>query len=362
MTGRRWWGRVALVLASTLVALVAAELALRAMAVAPDRWSQPRHLESEDKRVALDLYPDNPRGAFPLDLRDEAERRRWREQLPEVDERYERTPYGVSFVRTEGLCRGEAIPARVEGTPRVLLIGDSFTEGQGVRQEETFAVVLEERLDAQLINCGRRGYDFPRLHEWFDSHLDLEPDVVVYAMVLNDPEQSPAFHARQQYIDDWIVDRRRMVSEGDGSPPPWQPRLFALVADRIEGRTVQAETTRWYREMFGEENARGWEATLDHVEAMRDAMRSRGGAFLVALWPLLVDLDSDYPFEDTHRAIAEGMRSRGVPFVDTLDAFRGEPASALWVHPADHHPNGAAHARFARAIEGPVRAALARAR
>ena len=348
-------------LASTLVALVAAELALRTLAIAPERWGRPHHLEAEDKRVALDLYPDDPRGAFPLDLRDGAERRVWRERLPEVEALYERTPYGVPFVRTEGLCRGDAIPPRIEGTPRVLLIGDSFTEGQGVTAEETFASVLDGRLDAQVINCGRRGYDFPRLHEWFDSHLALEPDAVVYAMVLNDPQQSDAFHARQQYIDDWIVDRRRMFAEGDGSPPPWQPRLFALVHDRLEGRRVQAETTGWYREMVGAANAEGWAATLEHIEAMQRTMRSRGGAFLVALWPLLVDLDSDYPFTDTHRTIAEALRARGIPFVDTLDAFRGEDASTLWVHPADHHPNGPAHARFARAIEGPVRAAIERA-
>jgi hypothetical protein len=114
--------------------------------------------------------------------------------------------------------------------------------------------------------------------------------------------------------------------------------------------------------MVGEANAEGWAATLDHIEAMQRTVRSRGASFLVALWPLFVDLDGDYPFDDTHRAIAEGVRARGVPFVDTLEAFRTEPASALWVHPADHHPNGPAHARFARAIEGPVRAALARAR
>ena len=69
--------------------------------------AHPWHLESEDKRVGLDVYPDDPRDAFPIDLRDETERARWRERgLAEVDTRWERTPHAVGFEYTAELCRG----------------------------------------------------------------------------------------------------------------------------------------------------------------------------------------------------------------------------------------------------------------
>ncbi len=60
------------------MALVAAERALRWLDVAPDRFGHPWHLETADKRLGLDVYPDDPRGYFPIDLRDEATRRTWR--------------------------------------------------------------------------------------------------------------------------------------------------------------------------------------------------------------------------------------------------------------------------------------------
>jgi hypothetical protein len=348
-------GRVALAAASTLFGLAAAELSVRALGLAPERWAQPAHLESEDKRTALDLYPDDPRDAFPVDLRDERVRARYRAALPEVDARYERTPHGIASVYTEELCRGRALP---QDGPSVVTIGDSFTEGQGVAEEDTFSAVLAAQLGAHIVNCGRRGYDFPELRQRFDVALALEPEVVLYAMVLNDPERSASFHARQAYIDDWIVDRRRMVSEGDGAPSAWEPRIFALWTDRIEGMRVGAETERWYREMVGAENREGWAATLDHVEAMHETMRDRGGHLVVALWPLLVELDGEYPFEATHRTIVRGLRARGVRVEDTLAAFRGQDESALWVHPSDRHPNEDAHRIFAGAVAPSLRRAL----
>ncbi len=355
---RKWTGKLALLAVSTLVSLLAGELALRALGVVPDRYMQPRSLERGDKRLALDLYPDDPRGYFPIDLSDASTRARFRRDgLPEVDARAERTPHGVELRFDEVLCRRGAAPT-TEGAERVLVIGDSFTEGQGVREEDTFAARLDRALDAQVINCGRRGYDFPDLHELFTRHLPLEPDVVLYAMVLNDPERSAAFAARQQYLDDWILDRRRMVTEGDGTPPFWTPRLWAVLADRIEGVRVGAESTRWYREMIGAPNREGWEATLAHIEAMDRAMRERGGRLVVALWPLMVELDGEYPFDATHAAIGEALEARSIAFVDALPAFRGQDERALWVHASDRHPNERAHAIFAERVEPAVRAAL----
>lgn len=342
--------------------MLLAEVALRVLGVAPARYQQPVHLETADKRHGVDLYPDDPSGSFHLDLRDPNARARVIAEttLSEVESRYPRTPHAVPGRYSEALCRGGDIGPRDPHRPRVIVIGDSFTEGQGVYEEDTFVAVLRARFpEAEFLNCGRRGYDFPRLREWLTLRLEDQPDVILYAMVLNDPHQSEAFRARQAFLDDWILDRRRMVTEGDGSPPPWEPRLFSLLADRIEGARVSIETQRWYHEMVEAPNAEGWLHTLDDIEAMRDATDAEGASFHVALWPLLSSLERDYPFEDTHRTITEAIDARSVDVVDTLPSFLGEATESLWVHPADHHPNARAHRIFADAIEPMVRRALA---
>jgi lysophospholipase L1-like esterase len=359
---RRALARAALAVGTTLLALVGAELVVRALGVTPSRYPSTWHLESPDKRFGLDLYPDDARHYFPLDLRDAATLAAMRAHgLPRLEERAARAPFGVPGVYGAKLCRGASIPPRDPARPRVVVIGDSFTEGQGVREEDTFVARLGRRMpDAEVLNCGRRGYDFPELAMWFEQHLALEPDVVVYAMVLNDPQQSERFHARQEYLDDWIVDRRRMASAD--APPAWEPRLWSIARERVEARRVGDATTSWYREMVGAPNADGWAATLEHIEHMDAAMRARGGRLLVLLWPLLVELDGGYPFEATHRTIADALRARHVAFHDALPAFRGRIAETLWVHPADRHPNERAQRLFAAEVAPAVRAALDEAR
>jgi len=327
---KNWVKRGGLVAGSTLFALLLAEVVVRVLGMQPPRWVAPVNLETEDKRLGVDLYPDDAEG-FDVDLKDAATRARL-SVIPGIEGREERTPYGVELRYDEAGCR---LPA---GEPALLFVGDSFTEGQGVASESTFAARLGGR------NCGRRGADFPDLRERFDRHVrELERVVVVYAMTLNDPERSVAFHAQQRFINDWILDRSRMRPEVR-EPPWWRSRLWAIVDDRLEHARVAADTTQWYRDMVGEANAEGWSRTLDDLEEMNAEV-----SLVVVVLPLLVDLDA-YPFRQTHEAIVRDVGERGVDVHDLLPAFEGASAAELWVHPADHHPNAEAHRRIAERL------------
>jgi hypothetical protein len=52
----------------------------------------------------------------------------------------------------------EYVRERAPGVPRVVAIGDSFTFGQCVRDEETFAARLEQRLSGEVMNLAVHGY------------------------------------------------------------------------------------------------------------------------------------------------------------------------------------------------------------
>jgi hypothetical protein len=110
--------------------------------------------------------------------------------------------------------------------------------------------------------------------------------------------------------------------------------------------------------MVGDHNRAGWRRTMDSIVAMQRTMQERGGELVVVLWPLLIELDGEYPFEATHRTIVRDLRARGVRVHDTLAAFRGQDETRLWVHPSDRHPNERAHLIFADAIEPAVRRAI----
>jgi hypothetical protein len=209
----------------------------------------------------------------------------------------------------------------------------------------------------EVLNGGRRHTDFPELYEAFEALLAYDPDVVVYAMVLNDAQQSAVFRARQTYLDDWIINRREMLIDTPGySLGRLDSRLKALVQDRLEAYRVGRETARWYREMYQAPNGDGWRRTQDHWARMNVEMRRRGGRLMMAQWPLLVGLERRYPFQETHDLVAGTCLRLGIPRHDLLPVLRGRRSESLWVHPVDRHPNETAHRLVAESLAPAVRA------
>jgi len=350
--------------ASTLITLLAAEGALRLAGYAPASFQHTNRIANRGRSVLLDCYPSNPRGYFDVDLRDPATLEKYRGLgLARLDDAARHTPYAVERRYSAQQFRSPEIGPHRPDVVRVAVIGDSFTEGMGVKEEDTYARVLHRLLNTgaeaghwEVFNCGRRGYDFPAIHDLFETVLALEPDVVVYGMVLNDAVRSEQFQARQAYLNDWILDRGRMVrDEDDRRPGPWDLRLSAFVRDRVESYRVGRDTTRWYRDMYGAPNREGWERTQAYLRDMNGQSHARGGRFLVASWPLLVGLEGRYPFADVSETIGRFCLSAGIARQDLLSALYGQPDESLWVHPVDHHPNETAHRLVGESLVEPVR-------
>lgn len=342
-----------------------AEAGLRILDYTPRRLRSTARLFDAGWTLLLDCYPEDPRGYFDIDLREPASRARYGHLGGrKFEDVARRAPYAVESRYNSLRFRDAEFGPKRRGVRRVMVLGDSFTEGQGVREQDTYPRVLERRLNAagpgrfEVLNCGRRGDDFPALYDAFREVLRHDPDIVVYGMVLNDAYQSDSFRARQTLVNDLIMDRRWSLL---GKPRPamgrFDSRLLASVQDRLETRRTALETTRWYRDLYGEPNREGWERTADYLREMNRRVRASGGRLLVASWPLLVNLEGEDPFAGVASKVARACAAAGIPRHDLRPALAGRPTSSLWVHPLDMHPNEIAH-RLAAESLAPVVAAL----
>jgi lysophospholipase L1-like esterase len=358
-------GRLALAGASTVLVALGAEAALRLAGWTPERHRAPAHLHATRTPLTLDCYPTNPRGYFDVDLRDPAVRARYESLgLPRLETVARRAPYAVEVRLNTLRFRDRELGPKPAGVTRVMVLGDSFTEGQGVREADTLPRRLERLLDpggsgrVEVRNCARRATDFPELFRNFEALLPFEPDVVVQAMVLNDAERAPAFEARQRYLNDWIVDQSRWADPAAPAFGFFDSRLRAFAGEAARRWRVGRESTRWYHDMYGPPNAEGWSRTQEYLREMDRRMRARGGRFMVALWPLLVGLDRGYPFEDVHRTLDAFLAGAAIPHVDLLPVLRGRRPAGLWVYPVDMHPNEEANRLAAEAVAPAIRPLL----
>lgn len=345
---RRMRVNLALLAASCLVAVLGAEIAVRAFVRDADR-TPARVLKGP--RALLDCYASNPRGYFETDLRDAAQRHALR-AFAEADlvRTAAATPWVVETRLNSDLFRDVEPGPKPPRVKRVVVIGDSFTAGQGVHEDDTYPRHLARLLDVaepgayQVRACAIRGFDFPAIEGLIEKALEYEADLVVYGMVLNDVEQSAHFAGEYPVVNDWILNHSRAA---EGSAPL---RLYGFVAGRIESYRLGRAATRWYQDMYQSPNRDGWQRTQERIRGMKNRIRARGGRFVLALWPLLVGLEGDYPFAEAHQTVAAFCASAGIPFLDLRTALAGRRSADLWVHETDHHPNEIAHALAAESL------------
>jgi lysophospholipase L1-like esterase len=343
-------GRAALALTSASLVLAAAEVALRVSGWEPDAFHPPIRVFDGDRRLLLDCYPNDPRHYFDVDLRDPGVFAHYAERgLRRLERAAGRAPRCVEVRYNSERFRGGEVPPRRPGVWRVMVLGDSFSEGQGVREEDTWPRRLEARLNRdggeryEVINGAHRANDFPEIHEWFYRLLSHEPDLVIYAMVMNDAEQSAAFRARTHLLQDWITVRGRATRGRYRKLGGLDSRLAFLVRERLALLLVDRATRSWYRGLYSELNAEGWRETQGRIRDMDQRMRLSDGRLLVARWPLIAGLPDRYPFEETHARIGAFLEASGIASHDLLPVLRRERSEALTVHPTDRHPNERAH-------------------
>ncbi len=351
----RLLGSFALLLGSIAVCVLLLELLAR-VGLLPPQEPAVRRMVDARWGTLLDCYPSNPRGYFDIDLRLAANADRYRRLAPHRFDAVARAhPWAVES-RYNGLRFRDSEPSpKRTGILRVLVFGDSFAEGQGVKEGDTLARQLGRLLDErapdrfEVRSAARRGLDFPELGAAFDTAVAAyAPDLVVYTLTLNDAVQPPEFRARQAFVNDWILDRQHPPDD-PAEPSPYRLRVVDFVRSRVEALRVGRATTEWYLDMWSDRNP-GWRETRERLLSMQRDLGARGARFLVAPWPLFVGLEGGYPFLPAHREIERFCLASGIAHHDLVAAFRGRTSAELWVHAVDHHPNEIAHRLAAEAL------------
>jgi hypothetical protein len=128
---------------------------------------------------------------------------------PHFEARVENLEYAYTRRTNDRGIRYRTIPlAKPAGTHRVVLVGDSFTEGACVEDQERWSDLIEQSLaeagggPVELVNCGEAGthpVDYART--LVQLGLSYEPDAVVVGIYFDDVPNTPA-----------DVDARELVS------------------------------------------------------------------------------------------------------------------------------------------------------
>ena len=231
-------------------------------------------------------------------------------------------------------CRGRdySIP-RSSDKVRILVLGDSYTLGIGVHEEDTFVYQLELLLNQQakapgsettyeVVNCGVSDYGTREerlFYQLFGSQY--EPDIVLLVMVWNDD---------RSFLDD--------MEHGYFRLPGKLEKQF-----RIWGRVQQ------YRHKRPEPDYSG---SLEEIRQLHSEIKRQSASLAIVFFkdlPLSVENEESNYYSDAWMSLintlTKGLQGYGIPMLDIRDAlFENHTYQDLLVHEiVDLHPNEIAH-------------------
>ena len=230
------------------------------------------------------------------------------------------------------------------GAKRVLVVGDSYTWGYAVAEDEAFPQTAERLLeergypDIEVINGGVPDYNTRQERQLLERLMPVyRPDAVFLAYVVNDAEPSTAMptppEETYRHASSWFLAELEEVA----NRRLFRSRVFRSKKDTVDGN---------YLNGFAESSLK-WRDSKQAIREMRDMCAAAHVPFSVLMLPdFTQSFDDQYAWRPVHDAVASWSREMGIPAFDLLIPFRGENHESLLV-PWDGHPNAEAHRRIA---------------
>jgi len=237
--------------------------------------------------------------------------------------------------------------ADLKGKHGILVVGDSFTAGYGIRDpEERFSNVLGRQLgdDYVVMNAGRPSANTAdEIRSLIDYPFAVETVILQY--FINDIREAAARK------DAWF--HRPM-------PEPW-PLLRPLIDHshvlnffywrlaRIGPASWDNTYLDWLRNTYADPEI--WPLHRQQLEEFRQQVAARNARLLVVVFPSLVGVEESRGI--TGKVVA-AFRDMGVPVLDLTDRLSAIPSREMVVNSVDAHPNEQVHRLVGEALTGMI--------
>ena len=292
-------------------------------------------------------------------------------------------------VRVNSLgLRGGELPAQKPAL-RVLMLGDSFTQGYGVEENQTFSSLLEARLrtdglDAEVINAGVVSYSPIVEYLYLKTRgLALKPDVVVLNFDMSDVQDDFYYERAATFgpggLPVAIASGTTAQDSGGALGSIRNLRVVGLFRSLIErlylsfepadepslAGMYDVEYDRYaITRQGGEKLAADWARSLKYIKLAAGLSREHNVTFVLATYPYGHQVSPTEWGEGRHtfnfvagKAYGDGPEKvlssfagqEGIPFVGMFPAFANASGGPFY-YGHDGHFNAAGHAVAAQAL------------
>lgn len=287
--------------------------------------------------------------------------------VPDSYSRLEQPDFSyIQRVNKLGLRGRETTVEKPAGVYRILMLGDSFTMGKGVEDDQTFSVLLENLLNAAPgSSCNMK---FEVLNGGVDSYAPvlsnielrrdlaaLRPDLVVHNLDVSDLIQEQAYRHEAVLAADGSVtavpNEARKASLTDRARDWIDQHLFftramlyyaskSLGGDEISVRTVATQANREIvaHTLASDTAPRDaqWRDIFASIDSIRDFAGKHGSQYVLSVYPWAHEISrtewipgryaymspDDVPSDRSLVTIRRMSAERGIPLAEMHPVFR----------------------------------------
>ena len=216
--------------------------------------------------------------------------------------------------------------SKESGVFRIVVIGDSVAEGQGVGIRDTFGKVLEGNLNrltkgkeekVEVIVLAQSGYSTSQeLFLLEHEALRYSPDLIIWSYVLNDPA-NPVYHNSNgelgRYYFKPILHTANYVSR----------KLFEI-NERIKKANCATEYNAFLHCVY-------WDQVTSNIERIADISKINRIPIIFLIHPIFEENRSfdNYSLAPLHIELGAIASALGMPVIDVLSAYQLHSAQEL---------------------------------
>ena len=256
---------------------------------------------------------------------------------------------------------GEEAPKSTD----ILVIGGSFSEGHGLENEQTFASLVEKKLNAKTMNFALGSYGTIHSFLILQRVSHLRPKLIIYGMISDHIERNvrPCIPA---FVTGICVGTPHFDIDNEGAPYIVPLSDFELEGVRLNIESAELSQSKnfiftvffglkllWYKnlgQLQYREHSLGDEQKIMIFASVLTNMKKQAdkiGAKLLVVYMPLMDMESARPF-DKREFLPEGIYflDATIPLLKKMQATNQN----LWVTKKDGHPSAVGHNVIAEEI------------
>jgi hypothetical protein len=246
---------------------------------------------------------------------------------------------------------------------RIICLGDSFTMGYGVADEDSYpALLAQQHPSIETINMGLGGYGLDQCYLWYmRDGTKFDVDVLLFTFIIGDffrmnPDGNVANVPKPvlELVDDRpvainvpVMNILTVPDVGTRLTRLWRSSALASILPTTLAAPALSPIALAQQPFVP--------VSLRIFEILRDLSRERGQLFVLALLPVQEELPQERS-ELVDDWLRPALAERGIPFLDLRPTFKQLPKSEIPEHYALAHFSRRGNVLAARTLLDGIRA------